>query len=121
MERIHGIGISLALAFALSGAACAPPPAELQAARAEVQRASGGELAQAASADVCEARRLIQEADACVEQLCDQDVIRDLAYIAHRRIEHARIVARTSARIDADETNARAARESAPEVREAAR
>jgi hypothetical protein len=121
MKRIHGIATSLGFAFALVCAACEPPPSELQVARAEVQSASGGELAQADSTDVGEARRLIQEADACVEQLCGQEVIRDLAYIARRRIERARIVARTSSRIDADETSARAARASTPEVREAAR
>ena len=104
---------------AVAAGACAPPPAELTAARAEVQRASGSELAEADSPDVLEARRLVQEADACVEQLCDPEVIRDLAYIARRRIERARIVARTASRIDADDASARAARATRPEVREA--
>jgi hypothetical protein len=115
------LGSLLAFAFALAATGCATTPPELQIARAEVQQAAGGELARADSTDVYEARRVVQEADTCVEQLCDADVIRDLAYIAHRRIERARVVARISSRIDADETAARAARATLPEAREAAR
>ncbi len=80
--------------------ACAPPPAELAAARVQVREAAGGELATVASRDVNEARNLLREADACVDRMGDPDVVRDLAYVAQRRIDRARIVARTNAQIE---------------------
>jgi len=91
----------------LLGACATAPPAELTAARYDVHAASGGELAVVDSVDVSEARNALSEADACLERLGDTDIARDLAYVAERRLERARVMARIAARIDSDEIAAR--------------
>lgn len=100
MKALHVLGGCLAM---LACACATAPPAELTAARNDVHAASGGELAVADSIDVREARNALSEADACLERLGDTDVARDLAYVAERRLERARVVARIAARIDSDE------------------
>jgi hypothetical protein len=102
MKRLDSVSIVASLAWLLGACAAAPPP-ELTAARYDVHAASGGELAAVDSIDVREARNALSEADACLERLGDADVARDLAYVAERRLERARVMARIAARIEQEQ------------------
>jgi outer membrane protein OmpA-like peptidoglycan-associated protein len=86
----------LALAVSASGCMVATlAPRELVDARAEYNRALATETAKVAAADLYDARRLLDAANQAAANGEDPDRVRDLAYLAQRKVELANSRART--------------------------
>ncbi len=80
-------------------AACAETPAELTCARVAITQASGSEAREGSPADIERARAAVREADQCIENGCNVDVARDLAYVASRRVQRAETEARIAEQV----------------------
>lgn len=66
---------------------------DLAVARAEYQRAAQGPASSFAQADLYEAKKALDEAEAVKKRKHGSDLERDLAYVAARRAQHAQAVA----------------------------
>jgi outer membrane protein OmpA-like peptidoglycan-associated protein len=81
------------LALLLVGCGTTMPPKELNSARQAYTKASQGETAQLAPAQLEEARQALDQAEASFDKKKDKPVTVDLAYIAWRKVQVADSVA----------------------------
>src|SRR5581483_4576832 len=88
----------MVMALAVTAGGCLEAtvmPRELLDARAEYNRALGTETARVAAADLYDARRLLDAANQAAANGDDFERVRDLAYLAQRKVELANSRART--------------------------
>src|SRR5687768_12616628 len=87
---LAGAGVALATSCGAFGCASAPPPRELQDARAAYRVAASSPGAVRAQADIAEAKRSLDRAEASFQDDATSKETREWSYIAARKAHSAR-------------------------------